>query len=61
MDTEVKVEIIRDDGRKFLIDNTDWHIPSNNGLQGFGVAENEVFKFENAIGNGESHETDRIQ
>lgn len=60
METEVKVEIIRDDGRKFLIDNTDWHIPSNNGLQGFGVAENEVFKFENAIGNGDTIEEIRM-
>lgn len=49
---DVKIEIIRNDGKKFLIDNTDWHIPSSDGLQGFGELENEISKNENAIGDG---------
>lgn len=49
---EVKIEIIRDDSKKFVIDNTDWHIPSSTGLQGFGELENEIFKNNNAVGDG---------
>ena len=35
MDKTVSVRIVRDDNKEFLIDGTDWRIPSD-GLEGFG-------------------------
>lgn len=51
MDKEVKIRILRDDGREFNIDGTDWKIPSN-GLDGFGSFENDIKTVDNAVGDG---------
>ena len=36
MDTKVCIRFVRSDEREFLIDGTDWKIPSK-GLDGFGL------------------------
>ena len=41
MDTKVCVRFVRSDEREFLIDGTDWKIPSK-GLDGFGAYENDI-------------------
>ena len=52
MDTDVIVNIVRDDLKTFRIDNETWHIPSNNGLQNFGVFENDISIIDNAVSDG---------
>lgn len=47
----VTVEVIRDDGRCFLIDNKSWKIKSD-GLEGFDFVEPEVTSEPNAYGDG---------
>lgn len=47
---EVIVKIIRSDNKVFVLGD-DWRIPSN-GLDGFGVIENDISKTDNAIGDG---------
>lgn len=42
---------MRDDGKEFLIDGTDWAIPSK-GLDGFGEYENDIETVDNAVGDG---------
>lgn len=49
--TEVSVKLVRDDGKTFLIDGTNWVIPSD-GLDGFGSIANEISSIDNALGDG---------
>ena len=56
---KVKIRIVRDDGKEFNIDGTDWAIPSN-GLEGFGEFENEIVMVDNAIGDGAIYGSERI-
>lgn len=51
MDTKVSIRFVREDNREFLIDGTDWRIPSD-GLDGFGEYENDITTVDNAIGDG---------
>lgn len=48
---EVKVKIIRDDNKEFIIDNTVWGIPSD-GLSGFDGVDNDVSTENMASGDG---------
>ena len=59
MSDKVKVRIVRDDGREFNIDGTDWKIPSD-GLEGFGDFENDIVMIDNAIGDGAIYGAERI-
>lgn len=49
--SKVSIRIVRADNKEFLIDGTDWKIPSN-GLEGFGDFENDIESVDNAIGDG---------
>ena len=51
MKKEVKVKIIRDDGKEFVIDHSIWGIPSD-GLIGFDSVTNEVYTENMASGDG---------
>lgn len=51
MDKTVSVRIVRDDNKEFLIDGTDWRIPSD-GLEGFGKFENSIVTEDYAVGDG---------
>ena len=51
MDKKVSVRILRDDNKEFLIDGTDWSIPSG-GLEGFGMFENNITTADYAAGDG---------
>ena len=51
MDKKVVIRFIRSDEREFLIDGTDWRIPSK-GLDGFGSYENDITTVDNAVGDG---------
>ena len=51
MDTKVCIRFVRSDEREFLIDGTDWKIPSK-GLDGFGSYENDITTVDNAVGDG---------
>ncbi len=51
MDKTVKIRILRNDGKEFHIDGTDWAIPSD-GLDGFGNYENDITTVDNAVGDG---------
>ena len=42
IDRTVLIKIIRSDKKEFVIDGTDWAIPSKNGLDGFGTFENDI-------------------
>ena len=58
MDTKVCIRFARSDEREFLIDGTDWKIPSK-GLDGFGSYENDITTVDNAVGSlslTESHQ-----
>lgn len=51
MDKKVCIRFVRSDDIEFLIDGTDWKIPSD-GLDGFGVYENDITTVDNAVGDG---------
>lgn len=51
MNKNVSVRIVRDDNKEFLIDGTDWNIPSG-GLEGFGMFENNIITADYAAGDG---------
>lgn len=59
MDNKVSIRIVRSDNREFLIDGTDWKIPSD-GLTGFGSFDNSVTTVDNAVGDGGIISSDRI-
>ena len=59
MDTKVCIRFVRSDEREFLIDGTDWKIPSK-GLDGFGSYENDITTVDNAVGDGGIIVSDRI-
>lgn len=59
MDTNVYVRIVRSDKKEFVIDGTDWKIPSD-GLDGFGTFENDISTAENAVGDGDIVTSSRI-
>lgn len=59
MAKEVKIRIVRDDGKEFNIDGTEWRIPSD-GLEGFGSFENDIVVVDNAIGDGGIYGSERI-
>ena len=59
MDKKVVIRFIRSDEREFLIDGSDWRIPSN-GLEGFGAYENDITTVDNAVGDGGIIVSDRI-
>ncbi len=59
MDKTVKIRIVRNDGREFNIDGTDWRIPSK-GLDGFGNYENDITTVDNAVGDGGIITSERI-
>lgn len=48
---DVVIKLVREDNEEFIIDNTEWLIPSN-GLDGFGGVENSISTTDNAIGDG---------
>lgn len=48
---KVSVRIVRSDDKEFLIDGTDWAIPSD-GLDGFGLFENEINTVGHGVGDG---------
>lgn len=52
MDNKVYIKIIRDDQKQFMIDGETWHIPSKDGLEGFGTFENDITLIDNAISDG---------
>lgn len=60
MDTKVTVRIVRSDKKEFTIDGTDWRIPSEDGLDGFGSFENDIVTVENAVGDGDMITSSRI-
>lgn len=60
MEYKVRVKIIRSDRKEFNIDGTDWRIPSDSGLQGFGMFENDITMVDNAVGDGGIIASDRI-
>lgn len=51
MHKEVQVRIVRSDNKEFLLSNDDWKIPSD-GLEGFGLYENDIMVTGNAVGDG---------
>lgn len=59
MKKEVKVKIIRDDGKEFLIDHTVWGIPSD-GLIGFDSVLNTVYTNALAVGDGSNYVGSRV-
>ena len=59
LDKTVKIRIVRNDGREFNIDGTDWRIPSK-GLDGFGSYENDITTVDNAVGDGGIVTSERI-
>ena len=59
MDKKVVIRFIRSDEREFLIDGSDWRIPSN-GLEGFGAYENDITTVDNAVGDGGIIASERI-
>ena len=59
MDKRVKVRIVRSDSKEFKIDGNDWKIPSN-GLIGFGEYETSIATVDNAVGDGGSIESNRL-
>ena len=59
MDRKVVIRFIRGDEREFLIDGSDWRIPSN-GLEGFGSYENDITTVDNAVGDGGIIASERI-
>lgn len=59
MDKTVKVRIVRSDNKEFNINGGDWRIPSD-GLDGFGIYENDITTVDNAVGDGGIIVSDRI-
>lgn len=59
MHKEVKVRIVRSDNKEFLLNSNDWKIPSN-GLEGFGMFENDITVTANAVGDGGVISSDRL-
>ena len=59
MNKEVKVRIVRSDNKEFLLNSADWKIPSN-GLEGFGMYENDITVTANAVGDGGVISSDRL-
>ncbi len=60
MDTKVSLKFIRSDKKEFVIDGTDWKIPSDSGLSGIGMFENDITVVDNATGDGGLITSDRI-
>lgn len=59
MDKKVSVRIVRSDRKEFNIDGTDWKIISE-GLEGWGMFENDITTIDNAVGDGGIIASDRI-
>lgn len=51
MSGSVSVRIVRSDNKEFFIDGTDWKIPSD-GLDGFGLFENDISTVDHGAGDG---------
>lgn len=60
MDNRVCLKFIRSDKKEFVIDGTDWKIPSDSGLSGIGMFENDITTVDNAAGDGGIITSDRI-
>lgn len=60
MGTRVSLKFIRSDKKEFVIDGTDWKIPSDSGLSGIGMFENDITVVDNATGDGGLITSDRI-
>lgn len=55
----VKIRVVRDDNKEFVIDGGDFRIPSD-GLSGFGSLENQISKNSNAFGDGDQFTSERL-
>ena len=51
MHNAVRVRIVRNDNKEFLLNSDDWKIPSD-GLEGFGLFENDITVTNNGVGDG---------
>lgn len=60
MGARVSLKFIRSDKKEFVIDGTDWKIPSDSGLSGIGMFENDITVVDNATGDGGLITSDRI-
>ena len=60
MARKVEIRIVRSDLKEFKIDGSDWEIPSEGGLEGFGSYENDITMIDNAVGDGGIYGSDRI-
>ena len=60
MARKVEIRIVRSDLKEFKIDGSDWEIPSEGGLEGFGSYENDITMIDNAVGDGGIYGADRI-
>ena len=59
MDKSVIVRILRSDNKEFIIDGSEWKLPSD-GLDGFGSFNNSIVTVDNAVGDGGMISSDRI-
>ena len=59
MDKSVIVRILRSDNKDFIIDASEWKLPSD-GLDGFGSFNNSIVTVDNAVGDGGMISSDRI-
>lgn len=59
MDKSVTVRILRSDNKEFVMDGTEWRIPSD-GLEGFGSFSNSIVTVDNAVGDGGIISSDRV-
>ena len=55
----VKIKFIRNDLKEFVIDGTDWAIPST-GIESLGIFENDISTVNNAIGDGGIKQSSRV-
>jgi len=51
LDNTVQIRLVREDGKEFLIDGSDWRLLSD-GLEGFGEFSNNISTVNNAISDG---------
>ena len=57
MEHKVRIRIVRDDSKEFVMDGTDWRIKE---LSGFGSFDNDITMIDNAIGDGGIYGSNRI-
>lgn len=55
----VKIRVVRDDNKEFVLDGGDFRIPSN-GLSGFGSLDNTISTVSNAVGDGDQITSERL-